>query len=1698
MFEVTRELFHAEMAEAVFGHLRGFLLEKEKNHCQRVEFLPIEVMRMVSERISEDVELAKHGVEAYVLADKATDDLEIESGALIEKRNRPKFGVLLAFIPQGLRLPAEDSYDIQTFKTYEIGNVLRTHARQMMESFPQSDREIAQTVLNQPSLKRLPVDKHIKYLLALRHDGGGWEEAGAYLFHLALMPDLDLSEKGLQTRLDRNAKCVEALTNENQSTLSALEELADKIQLEPQENAVRANTVSFLRTRNVADSSAWLKEILADSDVRSKLNFANWKFKDSPDEGIVEVHLDPIRDPKTGAIAKGFLDREGNLVASTDAKSPINMKWKTYPPNAPNLGHFVVLVVRDNDDAEMGEELLRKTVKKSKRSEVRSKLALKDIELGEGETCAAKVVVQAKDRSGVILSSDESEPFWIEGMAQVDEITKRVRQIRNRAEGVFVGAHRSRVKIEVDSEGWEEGRRPLLYRLKLKNRDIYHIVLSPVLHEIELKTICDPMSCGAWEGDLTNRGVLTANDLKAFPISAPGISSFEAFRDARKDLFSRFQEKDENGVVEIFDLRESKDDIITYAKAYVTVLDEVRSRLASATSDGQINNLLNASHKLSRIDTIHLKIGDSEDADQVVLLAPTHPIRMLWVLQYQQLLYSWAEKLEGISESEAVEMVSREAHERITSLNIPSALALNNGEIYVNTDNIDLYWSIMPRGGTHDIRRAVSTVLRLLGYKLNQGEITVITPAQIADRIWRYLKHHPYVSTLRLNVINPGDGLLVLNAIREIQKREDFKYLNYDVAFFADLRYEIMGSAFDEMTEGSNLSETNRPDIDEELLLPNKNPLFPKLTFSKRQVLESEWRQTELREAHITILIDRFSTKVLTRSSQPPPGSFCLHNLLAEYEADFDLTGESATWSRKVIPDLTSELMQDDMTARLLFESVDGLLRLAASYHDWGNSLDRVPAIQLELSDTDKHLITEIHERSDWVFTIDRNFGIEYFDNPRFGGGTVRSYLIDYTPEFLDGIGHRLIISTFWLSEVEGIISDGLKKMGIPGTGFHANQVLDVLKSISGRLALKLINNPKDAKEIIGLALTRLLLQEKGELKTGILIPVDSHIDLFAEHKRTADDSSIRIQRSDLILASARDGKLVLRLIEVKYRSNVGGVGEDLILQEAIAQKNTDTQKVFERKFVPRLESDRLDRELQNKELANLLRFYLERSQRHGLIDDLGGARALQSAIERVDAGDFAVTFEKAGYIFHTAGVSKPMTTYKDNEVFIVGREEILGLLDIEEELPEDAGPIEPPKSALPRRSDEQRFDVAAERSVSAVESVKPQATTPDTGETAISQTMGQLRIPLGKNTDNGKPIYWDPFTLTPKKLTNQHVLIVGKSGAGKTQTASSFLWQLSKAGVPSIIFDFQGEYISSKLANADGATFLECTGATVLDAADGIEVNPLEVPSDPHSGKKQTYIKVVYQVASSLAKIFGLGDIQHAILRDAITQTFAAAGFAPNDKETWNRPAPSFLSVWTILKQMEATVGGNVRNLNLRIQPLFETGVFLDSTNQHSFEAILQKTHVLRLSNLATPELMVAVSRFTLQKIYSDMLARGPSNTMRVFAAVDEAHKLSYEETLTELIREARKYGVGILLASQSVRDFDRVVFDMVGTKIALQLEGDDAKVMSENLGLVDKQERDIARQMILNQAPHHALVRSNHFEPYIQAEMTPFWQNN
>jgi len=48
----------------------------------------------------------------------------------------------------------------------------------------------------------------------------------------------------------------------------------------------------------------------------------------------------------------------------------------------------------------------------------------------------------------------------------------------------------------------------------------------------------------------------------------------------------------------------------------------------------------------------------------------------------------------------------------------------------------------------------------------------------------------------------------------------------------------------------------------------------------------------------------------------------------------------------------------------------------------------------------------------------------------------------------MDGIGHRLIVSTGWLNEIEKLIQDGLQKINIPTSSFRAVKILDIIRSI--------------------------------------------------------------------------------------------------------------------------------------------------------------------------------------------------------------------------------------------------------------------------------------------------------------------------------------------------------------------------------------------------------------------------------------------------------------------------------------------------------------------------------------------------------------------------------------------------------------------------------------------------------------------------
>lgn len=229
--------------------------------------------------------------------------------------------------------------------------------------------------------------------------------------------------------------------------------------------------------------------------------------------------------------------------------------------------------------------------------------------------------------------------------------------------------------------------------------------------------------------------------------------------------------------------------------------------------------------------------------------------------------------------------------EKLVSLNIPNVLAWNQGKVFINTDNVDLFWSILPSAAVNDLRTSVNATLQLLGAVGRQVIISTVTPKQIADKLERYLCHHPYVRTLKMNVINPGDGMLLLEAIKQLLNKDTYSELNFDIKFFspAGTRPQLVGNAFDDLMEQRDdeewVSGRTMSDVEERLLSPNENPLFPKLIYAKHAINELLKDGEGRFDAHLSFI----NKKLPTLMSIIKNGLGSIHPILKRLNLNLDI-----------------------------------------------------------------------------------------------------------------------------------------------------------------------------------------------------------------------------------------------------------------------------------------------------------------------------------------------------------------------------------------------------------------------------------------------------------------------------------------------------------------------------------------------------------------------------------------------------------------------------------------------------------------------------------------------------------------------------------------------------------------------------------------------------------------------------------------
>ena len=165
-----------------------------------------------------------------------------------------------------------------------------------------------------------------------------------------------------------------------------------------------------------------------------------------------------------------------------------------------------------------------------------------------------------------------------------------------------------------------------------------------------------------------------------------------------------------------------------------------------------------------------------------------------------------------------------------------------------------------------------------------------------------------------------------------------------------------------------------------------------------------------------------------------------------------------------------------------------------------------------------------------------------------------------------------------------------------------------------------------------------------------------------------ADDvnDAISLQRTDLALFDLDlvERMVTCNLIEVKCYSQVGDFAAFNQLKERISSQINQSERILQRHFDPAFKKpDRPDRLLKSREFAQILRFYLERSLRYGIFDEIV-AREARSFLESIELG-YSLQFRRSALIFD---FEKNGTEAPENEVGIefhrIGKDMIHALLE--------------------------------------------------------------------------------------------------------------------------------------------------------------------------------------------------------------------------------------------------------------------------------------------------------------------------------------------------------------------------------------------------------------------------------------------------
>ena len=292
------------------------------------------------------------------------------------------------------------------------------------------------------------------------------------------------------------------------------------------------------------------------------------------------------------------------------------------------------------------------------------------------------------------------------------------------------------------------------------------------------------------------------------------------------------------------------------------------------------------------------------------------------------------------------------------------------------------------------------------------------------------------------------------------------------------------------------------------------------------------------------------------------------------------------------------------------------------------------------------------------------------------------------------------------------------------------------------------------------------------------------------------------------------------------------------------------------------------------------------------------------------------------------------------------------------------------------------------------------------------------------------------------ERLGNSHALIVGGSGSGKTYFIGNVLIpSIVCHGARVIVFDYNGDYADEEYIAKQGRGKIRLVKTHI----DSLAFNPFVIP--PPAGEERL-AGFCIDLSNVLAKVFRLGDQQRSALNRVLISQYKAMRVP----DRFDSAAIGRVRVWPTFTSVVAELSNENQLAANRLQDLASLEVF--SNDGNSFSDLLDSSCVIALKDLAGEYTKEAVSELVMRSVYANLLKGGRKPVTDLFLIVDEAHKIANLPATSVLLREARKFGCGVILSSQRPGDFSGDVLANVATRFVFKANSPaDAKVSAKEL---------------------------------------------